>query len=72
MTNIKLEVLDRAKKCLENVDFTEETNYIVRNNINEDAGEKVKSILPKIYVMGFNDAINDIENNGGINGSSKK
>jgi hypothetical protein len=72
MTNIKLEVLDRAKKCLKNVDFTKETNYIVRSSYDEDAGEKVKNILPNIYIMGFNDAINDIENNGGINGSSKK
>jgi hypothetical protein len=71
MINIKLEVLDKAKKCLEKIDFTKETNYILNASTYKDAGVKIKKILPKIYIMGFNDAIKN-KDNGEDNDKVKK
>lgn len=71
MINIKLDVLDKAKKCLAKIDFSKETNYIIDASKYKDAGNRIKKILPKIYIMGFNDAIKN-KDNGEDNDKFKK
>ena len=69
--DIKLETLAKAKECLNEIDFTEQATYIVEVSQEREAHNKIKKIIPSIYIMGFIDATNML-NGGGFNGSSKK